>query len=121
MHLHLDKITLEITAKSVSPQGIDYSLNLENGCQSLIKQNNVYISFPIINGNGSTMNKAKIEAVGNKLDIQPGEKVSLNVFIPTEYYVSAKIDKNRPQYEIKGYINDVKDSNHFEKSGDFER
>lgn len=72
-----------------------------------------------MNSNGLTTNKAKIEATGNKLNIRPGEKVLLNVFIPSEYYFSGKIDRNRPQYEIKGYINNVKDSNHFESSGDF--
>lgn len=115
----LDNIKLKITSTKQFPQGMDYSIMLKNGSQSIIKQNDVYISFPINNGNGDSTNKAKIEAEGNKLDIRPGEEVLLNAFIPVEYYESKKIDKNNPWYEIKGYINKVNDLNHFEKSGAF--
>lgn len=64
------------------------------------------------------MNKCKVEATGNRLNISPNECVMLNVFIPKDNYENNNlIDSNRPQYEIKGYINEVSDINHFEKSG----
>lgn len=110
-------IELKITSTKQFPQGISYSIMLKNGSQSLIKQNDVYISFPINNGNGDSTNRAKIEAEGNKLDIQPGENVLLNAFIPAEYYESKKINKNSPWFEIEGYINEVKDANRLEIEG----
>ena len=116
-----NNIELKIVSTKQFPEGISYSIMLKNGSLSLIKQNDVYISFPINNGNGDSTNKAKIEAEGNKLDIQPGEKVLLNAFIPAEYYESKKIDKNSTWFEIEGYINEVKDLNHFEIGGTLTR
>ncbi|WP_406764751.1 hypothetical protein [Candidatus Clostridium radicumherbarum] len=66
------------------------------------------------------MNKCKVEATGNKIDIKPNEEVTLNVFIPGENYENNnKIDSNRPQYEIEGYLNEVSKLTHFGQSGDF--
>ena len=113
----MDKIKLEVVSKSKLPEGIGYAIKLKNGSLFLIKQNTVYISYPVRNGNsGYTSNKAKVEAVGNKLDIRPGEEITLNAFIP-DAFDSDKVDQHRLQYEIKGYINEVKDLNHFEQSG----
>lgn len=113
----MDKIKLEFVSKSELPEGIGYALKLKNGSSFLIKQNTVYISYPVRNGNsGYISNKAKVEAVGNKLDIRPGEEITLNAFIP-DAFDSDKVDQHRLQYEIKGYINEVKDSNHFGQSG----
>lgn len=113
----MDKIKLEVVSKSELPEGIGYAIKLKNGSSFLIKQNTVYISYPVRNGNsGYIINKAKVEAVGNKLDIRPGEEIMLNAFIP-DAFDSEKVDQYRLQYEIKGYIKEVKDSNHFEQSG----
>ena len=113
----MDKIKLEVVSKSELPEGIGYAIKLKNGSSFLIKQNTVCISYPVWNGNsGYILNKAKVEAVGNKLDIRPGEEITLNAFIP-DAFDSDKVDQHRLQYEIKGYINEVKDSNHFEQSG----
>lgn len=113
----MDKIKLEVVSKSELPEGIGYAIKLKNGSSFLIKQNTVYISYPVRNGNsGYTLNKAKVEAVGNKLDIRPGEVITLNAFIP-DAFDSDKVDQHRLQYEMKGYINEVKDSNYFEQSG----
>lgn len=110
----MDNIKLEFVSKSKLPEGIGYALKLKNGRSFLIKQNTVYISYPVRNGNsGYILNKAKVEAVGNKLDIRPGEEITLNAFIP-DAFDSDKVDQQRLQYEIKGYINEAKDSNHFE-------
>ncbi|MDR3601758.1 MAG: hypothetical protein P4L49_14955 [Desulfosporosinus sp.] len=113
----MDKIKLEVVSKSELPEGISYAIKLKNGSSFLIKQNSVYISYPVRNGNsGYISNKAKVEAVGNKLDIRPGEEITLSAFIPN-VFESNKVDQSRLQYEIKGYINEVKDSSHFEQSG----
>lgn len=114
----MDKIKLEIVSKSELPEGTSYAIKLKNGSSFLIKQNSVYVSYPVRNGNnGYTSNKAKVEAVGNKLDIRPGEEITLSAFIPN-VFESDKVDQHRLQYEIKGYINEVKDLSHFGQSGD---
>lgn len=113
----MDKIKLEVVSKSELPEGINYAIKLKNGSSFIIKQNSVYISYPMRNGSsGYIDNKAKVEAEGNKLDIRPGEEIILSVFIPN-VFDSEKVDQHRLQYEIKGYINEVKDSNHFGQSG----
>lgn len=114
----MDKIKLEIVSKSELPEGTSYTIKLKNGSSFLIKQNSVYVSYSVRNGNNRyTSNKAKVEAVGNKLDIRPGEEITLSAFIPN-VFESDKVDQHRLQYEIKGYINEVKDLSHFEQSGD---
>lgn len=114
----MDKIKLEIVSKSELPEGTSYTIKLKNGSSFLIKQNSVYVSYSVRNGNNRyTSNKAKVEAVGNELDIRPGEEITLSAFIPN-VFESDKVDQHRLQYEIKGYINEVKDLSHFEQSGD---
>ena len=115
----LDKIKLEVVSKTALPEGIGYSIKLKNGSAYVIKQNSVYVSFPVRNGNnGYSSNKAKVEAEGNKLDIRPGEEVTLNAFIPLDAFDRDKVDQHRLQYEIKGYINQVKDTNHYQQVGE---
>lgn len=115
----LEKIKLEVVTKSELPEGISYSIKLTNGSSLVIKQNNVYISYPMhIGENTKSLNKAKIEAEGNKIDIRPGDEVILNAFIPDGIFNSDKVDLSILQYEIKGYIGEVKDVNRFGRSGD---
>ena len=105
---------------SVPEMGTRYTLTLKNTSIYNIKQNSVYISYPIINGNGLSMNNCKVEATGNKLDIKPNEEVTLFAFIPLENYKeNESLDINRPQYELKGYFNEVIPINHFEQGGEF--
>jgi biotin synthase-related radical SAM superfamily protein len=78
-----------------------------------------YLSYPIKQGESGIMtNKCKVEATGNKIDIKPNEEITLSVYIPSEDYENNKIDSNRPQYEIEGYINVVSNLTHFGQSGD---
>ena len=115
----IEKIKLEIVTKTKLPEGIVYSIKMTNGSSFLIKQNNVYISYPFRTGeNSKSLNKAKIETEGNKLDIRPGDEVILNAFIPTGIFNSDKVDLGVLQYEIKGYIREVKDINRFGRLGD---
>ncbi len=115
----LDKIKLEVVTKSELPEGIAYSIRLTNDSSYLIKQNNVYISYPLRTGkNINSLNSAKIEAEGNKVDIRSGDEVILNAYIPAGVFNSDKVDLNILQYELKGYIGEVKDINRFARLGD---
>jgi hypothetical protein len=111
------KITLANTSKL--PEGTGYSLKLKNNSPYLIKQNVVYVSYPIKSGNGVRSNKCKVEAIGNKLDIKPNEEVMLSVFMPIENYKdNPYLDTENPQLEIIGYINKVTEENRFQRIGD---
>ena len=115
----MDKIKVEVVSRSELPDGTAYSIKLSNGSPFLIKQNNVYISYPFRTGNnGTSLNKAKIEAEGNKIDIRSGDEVILNAFIPVGIFDSNKVDLSILQYEIKGFIEEVKDINKFARLGD---
>ncbi|MFL0197982.1 hypothetical protein ACJDU8_20805 [Clostridium sp. WILCCON 0269] len=117
---HLINIRI-INTQRMPSSGTAYTLVLKNISQYLIKQNSVYLSYPIKHSEGGqTMNKCKVEATGNKIDIKPNEEVILDVFIPGENYEkNNKIDSNRPQFEIEGYLNEVSELTRFEQSGDF--
>lgn len=110
-----DIISIKIANTQHMSTGTVYTIIMKNTSGLLIKQNSVYISYPIKLTNS---NKCKVEATGNKLDIKPGDAVTLNVFIPIENYRDNKyIDSNRPQYEVSGYLNEVIPMNHFGQSG----
>ncbi len=115
------KVHINLISKQNFPEGKAFALKLINGSSLTIKQNSVYVSFPIRMQNGSRSNKCKVEADGNRLDIKPGEEVSLNVFIPKENYEKSKdLDITRPNLEWKAYFNEVKIENRFEKMGEIE-
>lgn len=120
MSEELEKIQVEVVSKTKLPEGIEYAIKLKNGSSFLIKQNTVYVSHPVrIGNNGYQSNKAKVEADGNKIDIRPGEEVMLKALMPLAVFDRNKIDPNRLQYEIKGYIDQVKATNRFGQSGEF--
>jgi len=113
----VDKITLEIIDRTELPEGISYIIKLSNKSKHLIKQNNVYFSYPIKIENGSKGNEFKVEAKNNKLDIKPNEEILLNVFTPIEEYKgNNKITITECNLEIQGYIEEVKEINHFGKT-----
>lgn len=71
---------------------------------------------------GQVMSKFKVEATGNKLNINPNEEVTLYVFIPIEDYVNNQgLIMDKPYYHMKGYLGEVSELNHFENSGGFPR
>ena len=116
---NIDRITIRIINTQRDYSGTSYTLVLKNASHYLIKQNSVYLSYPIIQGESRQTNKCKVEATGNKIDIKSNEEVTLNVFIPCEDYKdNNKIDSNRPQFEIEGYLNEINTLTHFGKSGD---
>lgn len=117
----LEKIKIEVVNESILPYGIGYVLKLRNESEQVIVQNNVYVSFPITNIEKSKflMNKCKVEASGNRINIKPDEEVFLRVFIPKENYQDNMfICSEKPQLEIKGYFDEMNENNHFEILGD---
>ena len=116
---NIDRITIRIANTQRNYSGTSYTLELKNASRYLIKQNSVYLSYPIIQGESRQTNSCKVEATGNKIDIKPNEEVTLHVFIPCEDYKdNNKIDSNQPQFEIEGYLNEINTLTHFGKSGD---
>jgi hypothetical protein len=114
----LDKIKLEFINHSTSPVGNSYAIKLTNGSKHVIKQNVVYLSYPLKLPNGQMGNKFKIEAIGNKLDIKPNEVINLNVFAPIQEYENNKnLVLDTPDLQIIGYIDDVTAEHQFSIGG----
>ena len=112
-----DKITLEVINRAEDPNGVSYTIKLSNKSSHTIKQNIVFISYPIKTSNGSKGNEFKVEARNNKLNIKPNEEVILNAYTPKEEYEgNQNILPNECYLEIKGYIDQVKEENHFGKT-----
>ncbi|ATP41021.1 hypothetical protein CSE16_13715 [Solibacillus sp. R5-41] len=115
----MDKIKLELIEQNKLDEGISYSIKLTNGSDYVIKQNNVFVSFPIKNGESAYKgNEYKVEADGNKLDIQPGEKITLNVFMRYEGIGDKSLlGIDNPHIQLKGYMHTVDDEHHFTIGG----
>lgn len=114
------KIKIELIEKETTKDGINYSIRLINGSSFTIKQNNMYLSYPIkIDGNGSQKeNKYKVEADGNKLDIESGEEVILTVFMPYEGLGErGSLLINTPDVQLIGYLEKVDENHLFSKGG----
>lgn len=119
-HEDIDNIKIEVIRESVLPEGISYALKLKNESNEIIVQNNVYVSYPITNADGTQHRSSnwKVEAKGNELNIEPGQEVSLTVFMEAEYYKYNKlIDIGRPNIEVIGYLNKLKPDNQFQIAG----
>lgn len=114
------KVKLELLKKETLEEGISYSIKLINDSDYVIKQNSVLVSFPIKQGeSGYKENKYKVEANGNKLDIQPGEKVTLNVFMPFEGMGDQSLlGIDNPSIKLKGYMETVDAKHQFTTGGD---
>ena len=82
-HKDIDNIKIEVIRETVLPGGISYALKLKNDSGEIIIQNNVYVSYPITNAEGTQHKSSnwKVEAKGNQLNIKPGQEVVLNVFM----------------------------------------
>lgn len=118
---YIDKIELKIVAVKEMPSGMLYRIILTNGSKFTIKQNAVYLSYPIVQGNKTDVNTCKIEATCNKLNFKPGEDRMLKVLVPKEYYENRPmLDMQHPTIEMKGYIKEVKEINYFTKIGEAE-
>ncbi|MBM7655303.1 hypothetical protein [Neobacillus cucumis] len=116
----LNKIKLELVKKQTSKEGISYSINLLNGSDFVIKQNNVFVSFPIKTSQTAYKgNEYKVETNGNKIDIKPGEKVILNVFMPFEGIGEKPLlGIDNPSIQLIGYLENVDNKHKFSIGGD---
>ncbi|NRD78517.1 hypothetical protein HPT25_14215 [Bacillus sp. BRMEA1] len=94
---------------------IVYYIKLTNDSDFVIKQNNVFISFPIKVGQGGYKGNAyKVEAKGNKLDIQPGEEITLNAFMPFEGLGDKSLLRiDNPSIQINGYLDKLDNEHKF--------
>jgi len=116
-------IKLELIKEQKLDKGISYKIKLINNSNAVLKQNNVYVYYPIekrekVYGN----NPYKVEAEGNKLDIKPGEKVTLNVFMPLlGIQDQSNIETKKPVIQLKGYLDEVNNENRFSIGGDLHK
>lgn len=114
-----EKIKLELIKTVTREEGISYSIKLINGSDFVIKQNDVFVFYPIKIQGGYKGSEYKVEAKGNKLDIKPGEKVTLDVFMPFEGMGDKSllaIDK--PNIQLIGYLEIVDNKHQFSTGGD---
>ncbi len=113
------KVKLELQEKETNQEGISYTIQLVNGSNYVIKQNNVYVSFPIKHGeSGFKGNEYQVEATGNKLNIQPGEKITLTVFMPFEGLGDKTLfGIDHPEIKLRGYMETVDDEHLFTTGG----
>ncbi|MEK4425498.1 hypothetical protein [Solibacillus sp. FSL K6-1523] len=115
----MEKIKLELIEQETSENGISYSIKLLNDSDYVIKQNNVFISFPIKQGENSYKgNVYKVQASGNKLNIEPGENIVLHVFTPFEGMGDKELlGTNNPHIQMIGYLQTVDEANQFSIGG----
>ena len=112
----MGKIKLDLIEQKTLEEGISYSIKLTNGSDYVVKQNTVFVYFPI-KPSGSS-NKYTVEATGNKLDIQPEEKITLNVFMPFEGMGDKSLlEIDNPVIQLKGYMHTVDEEHHFTTGG----
>ncbi|MFJ7183754.1 hypothetical protein [Lysinibacillus xylanilyticus] len=115
----IKNIKLELIEQQTFEEGISYSIKLTNGSDYVIKQNTVFVSFPIKHGESAYKgNEYTVEAKGNKLDIQPGEKITLNVFMPYKGMGDKSLlGLDNPNIQIKGYLHTIDEEHHFTTGG----
>jgi len=117
----IDQIKLELVSHSKLPNGNAYTIKLRNLSKFNIAQNAIFLSYSIKTTNGSRTNDFKILARNNKLNIKPNEEVFVDLFAPIEEFEgNQKLDTDKPNIEIIGYIEEVKEKRRFQKSGPIE-
>lgn len=91
-----------------------YVLTLHNGTSHAIKQNTASLIYTIQTENGSKGSSAVFKAQGNKLDIQPNEKVGLTIVVPKDELPNpSKIIKDYVTLSIDGFFEEVTQENSF--------
>jgi len=115
----IEKIKLALMKTETFENGISYTIQLKNDSDLVIKQNNVFVSYPIKHGeSGLKGNQYTVEADGNKLDIQPGEKITLHVFMPFEGMGDQSLlGIDNPNIQLKGFIETVDNEHQFSTGG----
>ena len=115
-------IKIEMVDKTKTNEGIEHTLKLFNGSSFTIKKYSLSLSYlRIINGgNARYGNSDKVIATEITENIVPGGEVTLQVFVPYEYYNGKNLDLERVYIDFNGYFNEVKEKNKFFISGDAE-
>ena len=113
----INRVQLEIVDTEILDDGMRYQIKLLNGSNYTIKQNIVHFTYPIKIDNGILDNTYKVEATNNKLNIQPGEEITLNVFTPFEGIPEEDIlALDQPIVSIVGYFEQVDEESKFSNS-----
>ncbi|MGG0175915.1 hypothetical protein [Gottfriedia acidiceleris] len=108
------KITINLVKKTHNKHNIIYIFKMQNASKRIIKQSNVYLHFNIKTINGYKLDPFKVEAIGNKLNIKPHEKIILTFKIPIESALKNHLfSLDHPEIEIKGYTEKVSNSHLF--------
>ena len=103
-------LQISIVKKQVTPEGFAYQVSFKNKTPFIVKNNAVYLSFPIKMGqSGLRTNPFKIEAddiKGNIDYVKPGDEVILSIYAPVkEVFSETKlIDLEHPSIDAKGYV-----------------
>ena len=113
----LEKITMKLVDQQEEENGIRYTVKLVNGSKSVIKENDIFLSYPLKLKNGIKGNDFKVEGEGNKLDIEPDEEVTLPFFAPNEGIDQSKLAMKEPDIKMHGYLEKVDGSHFFTRGG----
>ncbi|BFI97987.1 hypothetical protein MMB68_23800 [Priestia sp. Y58] len=113
----LEKIHINVIKEQKMKQGISYEMELVNKSDLTIKQNNVFLSYPLKMKNGYSENKFKVLAEGNKLNIKPKQKVQLTVFLPYKGINKEALAIDEPDVKCIGYWNKLDDYHQFSFGG----
>lgn len=117
----LEKIHINVIKEQKMKQGISYELEFVNKSDLTIKQNDVFLSYPLKIKNGYSENKFKVLAEGNKLNIKPKQKVKLTAFLPYKGTNKEALAINEPDVKCIGYWNKVDDYHQFSFGGSLKR
>lgn len=113
----LEEITLKLVDQKEEEDGMRYTVELVNGSEFVLKQNTIFLSYPIKVKNGFKGNSFKVEGEGNKLDIEPDEEVTIEFFAPNEGLNESKLSMEVPDIQMKGYLEKVDGDHFFSKGG----
>lgn len=116
----VDRIEIKLVSEKDMPSGRAYTIQMTNKSDLTIKQNVLYLSFPLISADGKreSTDPFKIETTGNRLDILSSDTVNLHAYIPLEAMPDEIFTEGlQPYMEIVGYFEEVTENTRFMKSG----
>jgi hypothetical protein len=119
----VNRIEIKLVSEKDMPSGRAYTIQMTNKSNMTIKQNVLYLSFPLISADGKreSTDPFKIKTTGNRLDILPSDTVNLHAYIPLEAMPDEIFTEGlQPYMEIVGYFEEVTENTRFIKSGPLE-
>ena len=78
----------------------------------MIKENDIFLSYPVTIINGAMGNDFKVQGEGNKLDVQPHEEVTIVFFTLNVGINQSKLVMEEPDIMMQGYL-DKMEASHF--------